>query len=279
MASQRVDLGGGVTISYDFRGKVSEDHQGAKTRYGLVMLHGYGGSSAVWRNQLEFFSPSYDVLAPDLRGWGHSSNPGSGKYELSDFINDIDTLTQRLWLTEHLVLMGSSMGGLLAQAYTLRNRDKVGALVLVGTRAKARGDLASLVSRVKTEGPEQIVRETITKCFTGEEGDPQQMKKRREELKNYLLEHVGYVSKDTALGSLTAFRDFDLRETLKALDIPTLIVFGERDRITTRDEAELLHSQIAGSELKIIPKVGHLPMLEAPELFNSILANFLSKLP
>lgn len=261
-----------IRIHYEYTKSESVMERGESPA--LVMLHGYASCSKVWRNQIDFFSRRYSVLAPDIRGWGQSQKPTEiESYKLDNLVGDLGSLLERLGLN-NIVLMGSSMGGLIAQQFYLKNKNRVKGLVLVGTRAHARGDLKDLISQINDMGPKSIIIDTIESCFD---------KFERPDLVRLLVnwsridQSSELEQKASAIGCLKAFEGFNLQSELKSYDCPVLIVFGEKDKITSTEEAKFLHQNIPQSHLEIINGSGHLPMFETPDRFNKIMEKFLTQ--
>ena len=237
-----------------------------KPKFALLMLHGYGASSKVWKHQLdEFPKLGGATIAPDLRGWGDSQKPRDPKqYRLQNYVSDVENLVEELKLRK-IVLAGSSMGGMIAQEFCLDNPNKVSALVLVGTRAKTRTDMPEQIQEVKEEW-KNLLRETVRKSFA------QNVKK---SLMNSALKEGQETTRACALGSLLGFRNIDFENRLREIKIPALIVFGDEDQITPTSEGKNLSEKIPRSEFEIIKGAGHLAMLEKPREFNEILRRFL----
>ncbi len=70
---------------------------------------------------------------------------------------------------------------------------------------------------------------------------------------------------------------YDQQVNLPAIDVPTCLIFGSADKLTTAEVGERMHEQIAGSELHVLPDAGHLVNIEQPEVFNGIVLDFLSR--
>ncbi len=118
----------------------------------IVLLHGILDQGAAWRQVAERLAhEGYRVIAPDLRGHGRSSPVGAGgSYNLMDFLADVDVIIEQI-TQEDFVLVGHSMGTILAAMYTSINMDKVKALVLVETVLPVPTDNEQTIDQVKVQ--------------------------------------------------------------------------------------------------------------------------------
>lgn len=249
----------GLTISYRTAGNA---------RLPIIFIHGFGATSIVWKNQVKFLSDNATIIATDLRGWGYSSKPKGNRYRIRDHMNDITNLVSSLGL-DKFVLAGSSMGGLLALSYYFQYRNKVKALLLVGTRARARKDLGKLIQRARSSEYKKIIKETALSSFSGNS---------RKAAQSQVLRSAMRATRECVLHTLEAFRNFDLTDRITQIDVPTMIIFGREDNITPIDEALYLNRKIENSVLELINHSGHLPMVERPVEFNRIIRHFLRNL-
>ena len=160
------------------------------------------------------------------------------------------------------------MGGLLALSYYFRNQKKVRALILVGTRAKARKDLSNLIGRARSSEYRKILRETVVNSFSRSSVAD----------KAQVLHSAIRATEETVLHSLEAFQGVDFSRRLHRISVPTLIIFGREDRITGINEALYLNRKIRTSKLRIIDDAGHLPMMEQSKEFNAEVERFLNSL-
>ena len=71
----------------------------------------------------------------------------------------------------------------------------------------------------------------------------------------------------------------DHRDTLSKIDVSTMVVYGDQDEIIPREEMDLLARMVRGAKYEVVTNVGHLPNLEAPDVFNKVFNNFLNFLP
>jgi 3-oxoadipate enol-lactonase len=250
----RLDLGKGRKIFYTVQGKGTP----------LVFLHGAHGTHNLWKRQLQAFSPKYKVVTMDMRGHGASFKPRSG-YRLEDMVEDVMALINHLRI-KSAVFIGSSMGGVIAQMIGFEYPSRVGALVLVGTLAKAAwmGEAEEIAKKAKSEGYERGVRVWFTP-----KSNPKDVE--------IALREASRVTPFFSVGVILENPGWDLRDQLSKIKAPTLIIVGKEDLETTPViESRIIHRLIPGSKMQIVSKVGHLVMLEAPDAFNKLLGDFLN---
>jgi pimeloyl-ACP methyl ester carboxylesterase len=233
----------------------------------LLFVHGLNCSHEHWFQQVAYFSQRYPVLTLDLRGHGRSSMLSEG-YSVDHYTRDIIALLDALALDEvHVV--GSSIGGWLAQQLAVRIPHKVRSIVAEGSSSQALKELnLSLVeSMVEQYGMEGFFREFIPKATFPPDVD-----------KDVLEFTMGIglsTPPDIIMQRMRESLVYDGRDAARSITCPAMVLVGEHDNTTPRHYSDEMRELISGSQLAIIPNCGHLPHLEAPEVFNSILDRFL----
>jgi pimeloyl-ACP methyl ester esterase len=246
----------------------------------LVLLHGWCMSSAVWHFQVQSLSRSFRIIAPDLRGHGRSGHSG-GDCRLARFAQDTAALIRHLDL-EGAFLAGWSLGAQVALETVHLIRERLAGLVLVGCtpRFAASEEFPHALSRVEADGMALKVRRNIGRAlegFTarmfvpGELDDAQAGEIRR------ILAEVPVPHTDAALESLQSLSEADQRPLLPVLDLPTLIMNGDLDRICLPAASGYLARHIRTSRQVVLAGTGHAPFLSRPEEFNGHLVRFLSE--
>jgi len=250
-----------------------ERGRGART---LVFLHGIGADHRAFDGQLESFSAENRAIAWDMPGYGESP-----PLEPMTFPALADSLVALLDARsiERAVVVGHSMGGMVAQELVARMPDRVAALVLVATTAAFGGaggewQKKFLADRLKPlEGgktPAEIAP-ALVRGLVGEGADPRGVER--------AIACMSALSPTTYRAALHCLVTFDRRESLGAIRCPTLVLAGERDRVASPAVVERLARAIPDAEYRLLPGVGHLANLERPALFDGALREFLHTLP
>ncbi|HVJ47723.1 alpha/beta hydrolase [Desulfitobacterium sp.] len=226
----------------------------------VLFIHGAGGSSEVWLNQLSPIE-GYRLLALDLPGHAHSEgSPASNINENSHFIADF-IQTQNL---HSVILVGHSMGGGIVLECALAHPEWLRGMILMDTGARL---------RVKKETLEQLRQGSlpyeIIPYLYRQKTEPEVLRQALEEMKG--------ISTKVYLADFQACDAFDRSKDLQDLNIRACIICGEDDRMTPPKYSTTLHEVLPNSELKIISKAGHMSMQENPEDVNRAIAEFLIK--
>lgn len=244
----------------------------------LVLLHAFPLSAGMWEPQLEALASQALVVAPDLLGFGGSDAPDDPEaYSVDGWADSVAQLLDHLDLGP-VVLGGLSMGGYAAFSFVRRHRHRLAGLVLADT--KPGPDTPEVVRRrtaqqhqVATEGTAGLI-ETLLVGLLSEHTHrhrPEVVNTARRLMDN---PQTGFV------GALDAMkRRPDSAPELAGVDVPTLVVVGDDDRLSPVDVAGAMQASIPGAELAVLPRAGHLSNLEAPEAFNQALGDFLGRLP
>ncbi len=237
----------------------------------LVFVHGFTTTSEFWKEQTEEFAKSYRVIRINLPGHGRSPAPTARSYRIEDFVEDVGRVFQALSV-DTAVLIGLSMGGIIAQEFAIKYPRLVKALVLVDTTAHGTGADATadaFLAAVGKRGAEKAVQDLSDISF-GSSASPA--------LVGWARQQVIQTPEFVARAAIRSISDSDTRNSLSEIKQPTLVIAGEEDLVTPTGESEILAKGISNSTLSIIPKAGHFSMLERPRAFNRILRDFLDEL-
>lgn len=233
----------------------------AEGRPTLVLLHGmFGGLS------------NFEYLLDNLRGHYHIVVPEIPLYDLKHSQLNISYLAD--WLDEFLdildlkpvVLLGNSMGGHIALEYALHHTREVESMILTGSSGLFENEFGSTMPR---RGDREYIRERAELVFY----DPAMV---TEALVDEILEVVNSKGKLLKLLRLArATHKYNMESLLSDIDIPTLLVWGEDDKVTPPEVAWAFESGLPDAKLEWIERCGHAPMMERPHSFLSILKKFL----
>lgn len=224
----------------------------------VLFIHGAGGTSEVWSNQL-FPIEGYRLLALDLPGHGHSEgNAARDIKEYSRFIADfIQTLD-----FHSVILAGHSMGGGIVLECALAHPQWLKGIILVGSGARLRVNKETLDQMDQGNLPFNIIPYLYSQNST-----PEILGQALEDMKNVPVE--------VYFADFQACDAFDRSKEIMNLDLPACIICGDNDRMTPLKYSNALHEALPKSKLEIIPSAGHMSMQENPEKVNEAFAEFL----
>lgn len=239
----------------------------------LVLLHAFPLESRMWDEQLRSLSAAHRVVAPDLRGAGDSPGPDdAAAYSVAGWADDVLALLDERRL-DRPVVVGAGEGGAVALAVARRRPDRLGGLVLVGTGALAPTDeqravaerQAAWLARGGAAG-------SLADWVIGSLAD--QAPRRPEVVKEakFMLEEA---DPDGLLGALHAISTWE-GVPAGPTDVPTLLVRGALDQLTTALALRQLQRSLPGADRAEVPDAGHLPNMEAPEAFDAVLVRWLA---
>jgi len=252
----------------------------------VVFVHGLAGSWPNWLEQLPVLGAERRVIAMDLPGFGHSPLP-AGEISISGYARLLDRLLGELGIHAAAVV-GSSMGGFIAAELAIAFPQRVERLVLVnaaGLSTGGRRARRALATVRRIEGVSAVYA-----TWLASDADAVARRRRtREANLGLLVRHPGRLPWPLAAELLRgagtpgfipawqALAHYDFRERLPEIACPTLIVWGEDDRLVDVRDADAYASAIAGSRKVIFKDTGHLSMLERPDAFNALLKEFLEE--
>jgi pimeloyl-ACP methyl ester carboxylesterase len=246
----------------------------------VVLIHGWPLSDAMYEYQYAaLVEKGYRVIGITLRGFGLSDKPG-GDYNYDVFADDIKIVLEQLKV-KNATIGGFSMGGATVIHYVAKyNGAHVSKLTLFGAAAPVwtkrddftyglwtKADVNGLIELNNTDRPQLF--ETFGKIFPANETSVSAG--HGAWLGNIQLQASPYAMAE----ALKTLRDADLRDDLKKIKIPTLILHGRLDKICSYDLAEQMHALVPQSKLVPFEKSGHALFIEERDKFNSELLNFI----
>ena len=233
----------------------------------LVYLHGASGAS--WLPFLEKLTQNFDVIAPEHPGFGESDTP-----EWLDNIHDVanfylDVLDELKLTNVHLV--GNSLGGWIAAELAVRNTQRLASLTLAGSAG------------LYVPGVEQTDSFLITdeQRLRGFFYDPKRADAMIARVLDPKQEDVALKNQATVAKLAWQPRSHDphLGKWLHRIDVPTLLLWGDHDRMFPIAHAHAFQKAIPGAKLVTIAKCGHVPQIEKPDEFVAALETFIGAPP
>ncbi|WP_408011383.1 alpha/beta fold hydrolase [Pseudalkalibacillus sp. A8] len=260
------------TVSF-FQKRIRYEERG--TGEPLILIHGVGLDYTMWQMQMEKLSDQFRVIAYDMIGHGGSEHPPA-PYSLSQFVEQLAMLLDYLQI-EKAHLVGFSMGGMVAQAFTLEYAHKVKTLTIMSAvanrTASQREAVLERVKEVKKNGPSATIEPAIQRWFS--EDFMMKHKEIVENVRNRLKQN----NPASYLASYTLFATADqlLFPKLHTIEVPTLIVTGEEDIGSNPKMAKQMGTEIASSQVVIVPGMKHMLPIEGAEIVNETIHSFIEK--
>ncbi|MER7949328.1 alpha/beta hydrolase [Streptomyces sp. NPDC096079] len=236
----------------------------------LLLVHGYLDSWWTFEPLLRRMPPGLHAYAPTQRGHGDAGKPPDG-YLPEDFADDLLAFMDGVGI-ERAVLVGGSSGGVQARIVAGRRPDRVAGLVLLGVPAT----LADKPRAAEFWEAVRELRDPVDPALAAalSEGLTETPMGRGflQTVVDEMLKAPAHVWRETLRGLL----ETDLRATLSGILVPTLLVWGERDPILTREEQQTILDAIPDSRLVVYEGVGHLAYWETPDRVLRDLATFVT---
>lgn len=247
----------------------------------ILLVHGFPLDHTMWNAQIDELADTYRVIAPDLRGFGQSplgTVDSQHGVTMEQFADELAELLDVLRIHEPVVFAGLSMGGYIGWQFVRKYSHRLRALVQLDTRAIADSDEAragrlKMAENVADWGSERVAEMMAPKLFS-----PHALSTRPE-----LMEDLRRVVGGTAPATIAAAQRGlaarpDVTAQLPAIQLPTLIVVGELDAISSAAEMRTIADAIPGAVFVEIPDAGHMTTVEKPAAVNAAIKEFLARL-
>jgi pimeloyl-ACP methyl ester carboxylesterase len=261
-------------------------YRDAGTGETLLLIHGMAGSSATWRAVIPELAKRYRVVAPDLLGHGESAKP-RGDYSLGAFAAWLRDLLDELGISRATVI-GQSLGGGVAMQFAYQHRDYCQRLVLISSGGLG-PDLNWILRILSAPGAEFVLPVVA----------PQPVLNLGNKLGSWLASagiqspragemwsaYCSLSDRPTRQAFLRTLRSVvDYRgQAVSALGkihvsygLPTLLIWGDQDRIIPVSHGYVAHEAVPGSRLEVLAGVGHFPHIESPRAVVDILDDFIA---
>ena len=269
--SQFVDVGG-------VRAHVRDE--GRPDGMPLLMIHGSLGSLQVWEGWVRELGDRLRLVSVDLPGHGLTGPWPRGEYTIEAYTDFIEVLADALHL-DRFAIAGQSMGGAVAWSFAATRPERVTHLILVDSSGFSGGGTA-LSTKLARLGwlsdigiylkPESMIRRALLETYA----DPAMVTPERLQRYSDLQRFPG--NRPATLQRLRTQEPLD-PTTLRHLDLPTLIIWGARDRQLPVNQAYRFQGDIKGAKLAIFSRLGHAPMEEDPKATAAAVASFLPRDP
>lgn len=238
----------------------------------VVLLHGLGGNYTNWAFNTAALAQKFRVIVPDQIGFGKSEKPVIN-YRIATYVDFLDAFLKELKV-ERASLVGNSMGGWVAAAYTLAHPEKVESLILVdaaGFKFAKDFDTSQLfkLNPSTREGMRELSDRVFfnKQLFLSESFIDASLAARINAGDGYTIHSI--------TESILRGEDF-LDNRLSAIKRPTLVVWGKQDGLLPVSDGERFQKEIQGAQLIVFDQCGHVPMVEKATEFNAAVLKFLA---
>jgi pimeloyl-ACP methyl ester carboxylesterase len=247
----------------------------------IVLLHGTSASLHTWDGWVEVLRPRHRVVRLDLPGFGLTGPALHDDYSMARYVEFVAAALDTLGI-EQCVIAGNSLGGWISWETALAHPDRIKGLVLVDAAGYPLqsesvpigfrlANMPALNRVMRSALPRGVVESSLRNTY----GDPSRV---TPELVDRYYELTLREGNRGALAKrFAAGRGTTAPERIRSLRVPTLIIWGDRDRLVPPLHAERFHRDVAGSELVMFPGLGHVPQEEDPAATAAALLAFLDR--
>ena len=257
----------GLKIRYLESGKENDRH--------ILFIHGLGSSADRWANLPNALSARFHTISLDLPGFGKSDKPATMKYSIENFREIILDFINEIAIDDgHTSIVGHSLGGYIAAEITMKNKNQFERLVLIDSSGMLKKPTPLLEEYLRVSiNP---TTDKVRKVFEQMVANPSRVPSKLVEsfITRINLPNAKYAFKSTLDNSANVQI---VPERLKQIDdIPTLIIWGIKDRVIPLEHSKIFKEFIPKSHIEIIQDAGHAPFTEKPNQVSEILLDFLA---
>ena len=241
----------------------------------VILLHGLGADATNWAMNTAVLAKSFHVFVPDQIGFGESDKPMIN-YRVGTLVDFLNGFYQKVGITK-ASLVGNSLGGWTAMAFTLAHPDKVERMVLVDSAGysfekfghpKPTQAMLDALNPSTVAGCKTLLAVIFANKALATDQNAEQL------FAAHLKKNDGYTI-ERFIESILRGEDV-VDGKLGAIKVPTGIIWGREDTLTALAGGQMLAKEIAGSEMVILDHCGHVPQFECAAPFNEALVKFLS---
>lgn len=274
--------------TYVVRGqRISAHEEGSPRRKVALLIHGWSSSWFALSPLMTMLSERYHCVAIDLPGYGDSPRP-TERISIPWYANLLADLIRQEWPGQQVVLVGHSMGGMISLTMAMRHPELIERMVLIGPTISGqlsmfikmfiapitfleRWSLASkLNSALEPHALNLVDRLMRPASFAERTGiTPQEYTRLRADARRPGQNRV-------RAECYTAMQRSDLRNRLGGLSIPALVIWGLEDNTVPLRDASVVADEWPEADLRFVPKAGHWPQFEAPDITQRYVRSFLS---
>ena len=225
----------------------------------ILILHGWGSCSKNWDQVRELLeNKGYKIFIPDLPGFGNNPPPPHS-WSLDDYVNWVEKYAQ---FTEPFFLLGHSFGGSIATKFAIKNPEKIKKLFLIDTAGIRRKSRKKSLIKKTARFVKKLSFLPFFNFF-------------RKAFYRFIIKsdypHTQGIMRDIYLNIIKQ----DISKDFSKITVPTIIIWGKKDKITPLTDAYYIKEQIKGAELEVLPGIRHNPHIKNPELLVKKILNYL----
>jgi pimeloyl-ACP methyl ester carboxylesterase len=246
----------------------------------LVLITGVGYGGWAWHKIVPDLAEDFQVVVFDNRGAGDTDKP-DGPYTVEMMAKDTAGLLDSLDI-QGAYVMGISLGGFIAQELIVTRPELVGKLILASTNyggmkvIPITPEAMEVLTNREGDPVELVKRGIAIACAPGfSERQPEVVKELMEYRFSNPVPPLQYEAQVMAGGGMALLTDEIIDQRMASIKVPTLILFGEHDKVVPPGNADLMAEKIAGAEVVILPDAGHMFPIEDPEATVAALRDFL----
>lgn len=242
---------------------------GDNSKPALIFSNSLGTQLSMWQPQVDTLKNDFYIVCYDTRGHGESSTP-QGPYTIQQLGTDVIHLLDHLHI-DKASFCGISMGGLTGQWLAIHHPDRFNHVVVCNTASKIGQEQAWLerAALVREQGLEPISNTAASRWFT------EPFIKSNAKMVAKLSQELAQGSPEGYASCCEALAQADLREDIKSISIPVLVVAGSKDPVTTVKDGQFMVNNIRSSALFEID-ASHISNIEQPNAFNQALTQFIT---
>lgn len=240
----------------------------------MLLLHGWLGSWALWRDTIEALGRNYKTYSLDFWGFGSSSPTDDGfTFSVPNFVELVNQFMDRLGI-RRAPLIGHSMGGTVSLGMAIKYPERVVKVGVVGSPITG----SSLNLLLKASGYQAVARfffisPPAVKLFLS--GYAYFMANDGPRMSRMIRDDFSQVTVNSFFESIGTLRETDLRPQLNAIDIPTLGIYGRKDIIVNPNQYRDLKAGVSQAQMHMFQNSGHFVMLDEPDKFHRTVQDFL----
>jgi pimeloyl-ACP methyl ester carboxylesterase len=241
----------------------------------VLLLHGWLGSWALWRNTIEILGKEFRTYALDF--WGFGERPAGDRavnFSVDNFMIQVNEFMNRLGIIK-APLIGHSMGGTVSLGAAVRYPERVVKVIVVGSPIQGTS-LNYILKASGYKGIASVIYTTPALLRLFLRGYSYFMTKEGRLLGDMIAADVSKVTVDSFFESIGTLRQTDLRPRLGEIKMPVLGVYGKKDIIVNPNQAKVLQQYVPHSKIGWFEGSNHFPMMDEPDRFHQTVREFLN---